>query len=538
METLLEMHRRGDMEGIWKRYCGFVDLTMEEFAAAQNHLLEEQLQTWKKSTLVKRIFGGSIPATVQEFRERAPLTTYEDYADVLLNKKEDELCEKTFEWIHTSGRSGEYEFKWVPYTKAMYDTMSDCSVGCFILASCKRHGEIAIRERDRLMFTVAPIPFITGLAIQALHEQFNFRFWPAYDEAVKMDYFQRIRKAINLAFSEGIDIFYGITSLMMNVSEQFENVGKSGKSAETRRMLRQPKVLFRLLKGLVKAKLRGGPLRPSDIWNVKGILCGGMDTSIYKERIRAMWGGYPREVYGCSEYGFVAMQHFEGPGLVFYEKSSFYEFLELSDYSRWKEDRSFRPRLLLLSEVEAGKEYALVGTSTQGGVLVRYILGDSIKFLSLSDDRINLKLPQMIIASRIDDVIDIAGFTRLTEKALWTAVEASGIGYVDWVVAKEYRNEKPVLHLYLEPKEDSHDPERVQALIHEQLKLADRHYRDLEEMAGIKPLAVTILSHGTFARYLQERQAAGFDLAHLKPVHMNPKSEVISRIVAMSDLKI
>jgi hypothetical protein len=57
-------------------------------------------------------------------------------------------------------------------------------------------------------------------------------------------------------------------------------------------------------------------------------------------------------------------------------------------------------------------------------------------------------------------------------------------------------------------------------------------------MAGIKPLVVTLLSHGTFARYLQERVAAGADIAHSKPVHMNPKGEVLARLLSMSSLKI
>jgi hypothetical protein len=538
METLLEMHRRGDTAGIWKRYCGFVDLTIEEFMASQNRLLEEQLRNWQRSTLVKRIFGGTIPSTVQEFRERAPLTTYEDYTDVLLNKKESELTEKTFIWVHTSGKSGVYEFKWIPYTSAMYETVSDSSIALFILGSCRKHGEIRLKERDRLMYTVAQLPYVSGLLIRALHEQFNFRIWPSYEAALKMDFFERIREAIRLAYSEGIDYFFGITSVMINISEQLENFGKSGRSAEARKMLRQPKVLFRILKGLLKAKVRGGPLRPADLWKVKGIMCSGMDSSIYRERIRAMWGSYPRELYGCTELGMVGFQHFAGSGLVMRDTSSYVEFLELDDYQRWSEDRSYRPKLRTLSEVEAGKEYAVVGTNFHGGVLVRYVVGDSVTILSLSDDRIGLRLPQMLISSRIDDVIDIAGFTRLTEKTIWSAVEASGIPYVDWVVAKEHRGENPVLHLYIELKRDGHDAVQVQARIHEQLRKADQHYQDLEEMAGIKPLVVTLLSHGTFARYLQERVAAGADIAHSKPVHMNPKGDVLARLLSMSSLKI
>ena len=538
METLLEMHRRGDTEGIWKRYCGFLELTMEELRANQARLLEQQLQIWKKSPLVKRIFGGVLPATEEEFRAAAPITTYEDYADSLLSRKEADLPERTYAWVHTSGKSAEYEFKWVPYTRAMYDNIADCTLASFILAPCRERGHVALREGDRLMFSLAPTPYVSGLCMQAMHEQFNFEIWPQYEKALKMDFFERTREGMRLAFSEGIDYFFGITSIMLNISEQLEKAGKQGGGARAGSLLRHPKALLRLLKGTFKAKLRGAPLRPRDLWNVKGIMCSGMDTAIYRDRIRAMWGEYPWEVYGCTELAFIGFQHYAEPGLVVRDSSCYVEFMELQDYARWKSNRSVRPPLRLLSEVETGKEYVLVGTSFHGGVFVRYIPGDSLKVVSREDEKIGLKLPRFVFSSRVDDVIDIAGFTRLSEKAIWSAIEKSGVGYVDWVAAKEYRNENPVLHLYLETSGEDHEELRAQEVIHEQLTRIDQPYRDLERMAGIRPLTVTVLTRGTFARYQKERQAAGFDLAHSKPQHMNPGPDTVARLLAMSALKI
>ncbi len=540
METLLEMHRRGDKEGIWKRYCGFLELTMEEFTANQGRLLEQQLRRWKNSSLVTGIFGGVLPVTEEEFRAAAPITTYEDYAGSLLTRSDEGLPEPTYAWVHTSGKSAEYEFKWVPYTRAMYDNISDCTLASFILGPCRERGHIALREGDRVMFSLAPTPYVSGLCMQAMHEQFNFTIWPEYEKALKMDFFERTREGMRLAFSEGIDYFYGITSIMLNISEQLENAGRRGRGANAQAgsLRREPKALLRLLMGTLKAKLRGAPLRPRDLWNVKGIMCSGMDTAIYRDKIRALWGEYPWEVYGCTELAFIGFQHYAAAGLVVRDASCYLEFMELEDYARWRKDRSLRPSLRLLSEVEAGKEYVLVGTSFHGGVFVRYIPGDSLKVISREDQEIGLHLPRFTFSSRIDDVIDIAGFTRLSEKAIWSAIEKSGIGYVDWVAAKEYRNENPILHLYLETRGDDHEAERAQEVIHEQLKRIDQPYRDLEQMAGIKPLTVTVLSRGTFARYQKERQAAGFDLAHSKPQHMNPGPEAVARLLAMSALKI
>ena len=538
MERLLDLYRRKEKAEIWRRYCGFLDFTMEEYLASQRERLEAQLRTWQGSSLVTRLFGPRFPQSFEEFRERAPLTTYEDYAGELLAKHEEGLPEKPYTWLHTSGRSGEYEFKWVPWTRAMYDELSQATLAAFILAPCRRRGQIRLRERDRFMFTMAPLPFISGVCMQALHEQFSFRIMPAYERALELDFFERIAEGIKLALAEGIDYFYGITSVMLRISEQLEEAGKSGGSGEMRSLLRNPKVVLRLVKGFLKARLQGRPIRPRDLWNVKGIMCSGMDSAVYKERIREKWGRYPWETYGCTEFGFFAHQHFAAPGLVFVDSGSFHEFMPLDEHRRWKEDRSYRPRLLLLSQVEVGQEYVLVPTSFHGGVLVRYVVGDAIKIISLADESIGLKLPQMVFSTRVDDAIDIGGFTRLTEKTIWTAIESSGVEYTDWVVAKEYRENNPVLHLYLETRRDGLDPGRVGAVIHERLKALDPPYRDLEQMAGIRPLQVTFLSQGTFSRYFQERQAAGIDLAHSKPAHMNPSGELVRKLLAMSSLEL
>ena len=50
----------------------------------QNRLLLEQIGLWADSQLGRSILKGKQPKTVEEFRRMVPLTTYEDYADVLL----------------------------------------------------------------------------------------------------------------------------------------------------------------------------------------------------------------------------------------------------------------------------------------------------------------------------------------------------------------------------------------------------------------------------------------------------------------------
>jgi len=44
----------------------------------------------------------------------------------------------------------------------------------------------------------------------------------------------------------------------------------------------------------------------------------------------------------------------------------------------------------------------------------------------------------------------------------------------------------------------------------------------------MKPVEVSFLPHGTFIRYITERQASGAALGHLKPPHINPSEKVLS----------
>ena len=94
-----EKIRNYSKEEIWQEYCGFLDLSMEEYMRIQRRLMNEQIEIWSRSALGQRILGGKMPQTLEEFREMVPLTTYEDYADILLKKEDASLPEKAVLWI-------------------------------------------------------------------------------------------------------------------------------------------------------------------------------------------------------------------------------------------------------------------------------------------------------------------------------------------------------------------------------------------------------------------------------------------------------
>jgi hypothetical protein len=534
MKPVTELLRQGKKQEIWNRYCGFLDLDMGEFKANQNDLLMDQIGSLAACQFGKRILGKKVPGSVEEFREVVPLTTYADYTDFLLEKREDGLPEKPYVWLRTSGRSGEYKFKWIPYTKKMYDVCGEGGFALWILSAARHKGDFALKEGDKGLYTVAPPPYMSGISLQVCYELFDFELFPPPEEAVKMDFQERIQEGIKSALKEGIDFFYGITTILMKISDQLEEAGRSGKSKEMKELIKNPKVILRFLKAILKAKLHRRNIYPKDLWKVKGLFCAGTDTSIYKEKVKKLWGKAPLEAYGSTEFGSIAIQSWNTEGLIFLPKNSFYEFIPGKDYYTMKENPAFKPKVLTLSEVTANEEYVFVGTNFYGGVLTRYISGDLVKIISTEEREAGIKLPQIVFSTRADNVIDIGSFTRLTEKIIWQAIEDSKIAYTEWTARKEYEAEKPVLKLYIETKDTNNNIKEIEHRIHESLKLIDEPYRELETMAGMKPLKVAVLSKGTFRRYYEERQAAGADLGHLKPPHINPQESVLKNLQRMS----
>jgi hypothetical protein len=280
---------------------------------------------------------------------------------------------------------------------------------------------------------------------------------------------------------------------------------------------------------------------PRDLWSVKVIGGGGADCSIFGKRVKELWGRHPLETYGGTEGGIYAAQTWDCEGMVFFPNLNFFEFIPEREWFKWQLDHSYHPKTVLLDEVQAGGIYEIVITNFHGGIMTRYRPGDLIEITSLRNEKLNIDIPQMVFHSRADELIDITGFGHLTERLIWQAIEGIGIPYADWTARKEVIDDKPILHLYLELKDDLIASEQgVAAAIYQELVKLDgvyhyniyRAYGDPETVLGLKPVRVTFLRQGAFSSYIAQRQAEGAVLGHLKPSHVNPSDAVLSQLGA------
>jgi hypothetical protein len=131
---------------------------------------------------------------------------------------------------------------------------------------------------------------------------------------------------------------------------------------------------------------------------------------------------------------------------------------------------------------------------------------------------------------RVGETIDLAALARLDERTLWQAVANTGLRFADWAACKEYDGSQAYLRLYLEPKDEC-TPEEVAEMVDRNLKAIDVDYRDIESYLGLQPVKVTLLPRGSFQRYMDRQRAAGADLAHLKPPHINPSERALSDLM-------
>ena len=528
MTTTIDLLRQGRNDEIWTKHCGYLDLKLDEYMKIQERLLLEQIGFLSSSEIGRKLIGKIQPTSMAEFRRLVPLTTYHDYEPYLKGQKSDSLPVKPYTWAHTSGRSGEYSIKWVPYSKRMYDSLGEVAIGALLQASCTQKGEVNLQPGNAILLGTAPPPYISGIITHSLADQMEVIFVPSLETGEKMEFSERIAEGFKLAMGTGLDYFYGMSSILARTGERFES--GSGNIKFSLSMLR-PSVIFRLLGGFIKAKLNKRKVLPKDIWRLKGIMSGGTDTDIYRERIKYYWGKEPLEGYACTEGGNMAMQAWNFKGMTFFPDCDFLEFIPYEDHLKNKQDPGYQPATVLLNELQPGI-YELVFTNLLGGVFTRYRVGDLFKVISLRDEELNIDLPQVRFYSRADDIIDLGGFTRLTESLIWQVIEASKIKYVDWTARKEQVGGEPILHLYIELSEsDGTSSDQLKPLIHTALQQANSDFADLESMLGGGHLQVTRLANNSFMRYMEDRQRAGADLAHLKPTHMQPPNEVMERLL-------
>jgi hypothetical protein len=533
MATAHELLCQGKHQELWQMCCGFLSLSIEEFMGIQERLLMKQLELLGASSLGGKLLHRSRPATVEEFRRLVPLTTYMDYCPELLEKREETLPASPLLWAHSSGRSDDYPYKWVPIASDYACELSKVLFAVGILSCAEDWGDTSrIPINKKVLFSVAPRPYISGTFADLLRMQTPMHYLPPLEEAEGLTFEERLKLGFQQAVGQGLDYFFGLSLVLVTIGERFS---QSSQKVDLRPYLKQPRALIRLARGKLKSRLAGRNLLPKDLWSLKGIIGSGVDSWVYKDKIKEFWGRCPLDLYSCTEGGVIATQTWDYEGMTFVPNLNFLEFIPEDEQFKNQLDRSYQPKTLLLNEVKAGEEYEIVITNFYGGAMTRYRIGDVVKITSLKNDRLGINLPQMAFERRTDDLLNFT-VIKLNEKQIWQSLEKTGFAYEDWVAFKIPG--EPMLHVLIEPKGGVASGEDLAQAIQHNIVASSQgnntpsgvreDWRDSLDFN----VEVTYLSRGTFSKYTAQKRAEGADLAHLKPVHINPSRQVLSLLLA------
>ncbi len=486
-------------EQLWEEYCGFLNMNIKDYMFVQERLMKEQIKLFSESGLGKRMFGDRKFEDIGEFRRFFPMTKYEDYADVLLAKNADMLPAEPIIWIETTWEGGFRPIKLAPYSREMLDTYKHNVFSIMMLATGKKDGDFNTKSKDRILYGGAPLPYMTGLVPSLLNEEMDYVWLPDENTDPSISFSRRIKNGFKMAFAGGVDYFFGIGSVANYITEHFsDSSDKGGKSGS--KMKISPAIALRYLKAKKRHKKDGKKLVPGDVFKLKGLVISGTDGPHYKERLANAWGVVPLEITAGTELTVAGTEDYNRNGMVFFPDACFYEFIPESELVREEEEEGYVPRTCLMDGVKKGGFYELVISVFHGGAFMRYRIGDMYHCVSAEPDG---SLPRFTFHDRVKDVIDIAGFTRITEASINEVITRSNLHLHNWLAAKEYdENDTPFLHLYVElDVEDEKNAAVTRELLTEHMalyfKFFDSDYDDLKKLLDMEPLFITVIKKGT-----------------------------------------
>lgn len=495
---------------IWQEYCGFLELSLDEFMNIQFRLMKEQIEKWSKCGLGRTMLDGKNISSVEEFRQVFPLTTYEDYADVLLHKRGDMLPDPPVVWIQTTWEGGRHPVKLAPYSRSMLDAYKNNVISCLILSSSTAKGRYSVEPGNTMLYGLAPLPYATGLLPLLLDDEIHIEYLPPVKDAEKMSFSERNKLGFKMGMKKGIDFFFAVGSVTYYISSSFGKMSGSGSKGIKNILNYSVPLIAKYIFGKKKAAEEGRDIAPKDVFRLKGFMCAGTDNRCYKDDLERLWGIRPVEVFAGTEPGCIGCETWARNGLYFFPDACFFEFIPEKEMELSFADTSYKPQTCLMNELIAGEVYELVISVFKGGAFMRYRVGDVYRCLGTDSSDPDIKLPRFEYIDRIPTVIDIAGFTRITENSINQALRLSGLMVEDWIACKEFSDEnRPYMHVYVEMKsKTAHTAALTREVIREHLsvyfKYLDNDYHDLKKILGIDPLKITMLPLGAFKKYYSE----------------------------------
>ncbi len=335
-------------------------------AAAQREVLQS-LITDAQYTVFGKQYNFAKMFTVKEFKERVPLSCYEQmspYIERMMKGEENVLWNTPVSWFAKSSGTSNDKSKFIPVSeeslqenhfKASKDVLTKY-YNNFPSSNLLTGKSLVVGGSHQISRLSEDIQCgdLSAVLMQ------NSPFWgqwlrtPELSIALLDEWENKIEQLAQATSVENVTMLAGVPTWTLLL-------------------------LKRILEITQKQTIK-------EVWpNLELYINGGVSFVPYRQQFEAIIGKKINylEIYNASE-GFIAGQ--EKPGdegmLLFTEHGIFYEFMPLEEYKKK------HPKTLGLMAVQLNKNYAIV-MSTTGG-LWRYIMGDTVEFTSLNPYKIKI----------------------------------------------------------------------------------------------------------------------------------------------------
>lgn len=476
------------MTWIFKNRIGQIENFKENPIAIQNEILFELIQEARRTEFGKK-YGFADIATYTDFARQVPIHDYEQmkpYIEETMKGRQNIIWPTEIEWFSKSSGTTSSRSKYIPVSQ---EALEEChfkggkdmislyvnnypdsklfSGKALTIGGSLSENPLASRSKSKVGDISAVITHNLPIWVQMART-------PSLETALMDEWEAKIDKMAREVMDENVTSISGV-----------------------------PTWTIVLLQRILELKKANNIL---EVWpNIEvffhGAVAFGPYRSLFKELIPSEKMRY-METYNASE-GFFGIQDQRDSDelLLMLDYGIFYEFIPMEEWEREN------PKVIPLSQVELGKNYAILITTNAG--LWRYKIGDTVKFTSIEPYRIK-------ISGRTKHFINAFGeevIVENAEKAVQEAADATGATITNFTAAPVYFGDsksKGAHEWVIEFRKMPEDQEFFVQCLDETLRKINSDYdaKRYKDMALTKP-KVHLVSEGVFETWMRSRGKLG-----------------------------
>ena len=419
------------------------------------------------------------------FAERVPVATYEELEPMIeLTRKgaQNVFWHKPIKWFAKSSGTTNAKSKFIPVSET---ALMDChykgskdllcmylnnneNSELFLGKSLRLGGSSQIYENNNTYFGDLSAILIENMPMWA-----EFSSTPSNKISLMSEWETKLSAIINETKVENVTSFAGVPSWMLVL-------------------------LNRILTETGKDNL-------FELWpNLEVYFHGGVSFEPYREQYKKILPSTNfkyYEIYNASE-GFFAIQDLNDSNdlLLMLDYGIFYEFIPMDTFGTENQ------KIIRLSDVELYKNYAIVITTNSG--LWRYMIGDTVRFTSLSPYRIR-------VSGRTKHYINVFGEELMienTDRAIAKTCSELNCDVKDYTVATIFmKNKEKGSHEWMiEFKKYPDDIKLFQKLLDENLQTINSDYEAKRyNNMTLNNLKVNVARENLFYDWLKENNKLG-----------------------------